>query len=62
MSERWFEVTAQFKIRAESEDEAINVVADAMTDRGTGRVFPVGTFNARLIGDPTRSGTASTIA
>lgn len=53
--DRWFEVTAKTKIRAASEDEAIDRVADVLRGRmeHVPRLFPVATFNAAPCADPT---------
>lgn len=54
----WYEVHAAFDVRAQSEDDAIAVISDAIRDRqrpgrGMATVFPIGAFDAHPTLDPT---------
>jgi hypothetical protein len=55
---KWFMVRAAFCVQADSDDDAIDVIARAIRQRehpgrGMGTVVPVGTFNAEPTQDPT---------
>lgn len=53
--ERCFKVLVTLDVMADSEDQAIKVVSDRLSESGPSRIFPVATFNATPTANPIRS-------